>query len=121
MHCWIGIGLHVEAETVLHAGVEPFHAGVPHLSGAVGVGIERKLDEGLLSSRLEQSQRARCRVLGEDGKVDVVAPQGRAQGKRGSAVQAITSKRSGRRFQRLARSRRFSWHGLRPTTGQEDG
>src|ERR1035438_3542256 len=89
----IGIGLHVEAETILHAGVETLHEGVPHLSGAVGAWIEGKLDQRLLRARLEKNQRARRCVLGEDGEIDAPAPQGRAQGKRNSTLNVIADRK----------------------------
>ncbi len=121
MHVGIGIGLHVEAETILQAGVEPFHEGVPHLSGAVGARIEGKLDKRLLGARLEKNQRARRRVLGEDGEVDALASQGCAQGKGNSAPDTIARNRRGGRFFRLAAGKRFGRHGVVTPTGQEDG
>src|ERR1035438_9678368 len=110
MHIGIRIGLHVEAVTILHAGVEPFHENMPYLPGAVGAWIESELDKGMLRSRLQENQRARRRVLREDGKVDPSAAQGCAQGKRNSAVDAITSDRSRGRFLGLTPGKRFWWH-----------
>ena len=98
MHLGLGLGCMSKRITILHARIEPFDKGVPHLPGAIGEGIKRELDKRILRSRLQQHQRARRRVLGEDGEVDASAAQGRAQGKRHSTVQPITGNRSGGRF-----------------------
>ena len=98
MHMRIGIGLHVEAEAILHTGIEAFDKDMPHLPGAVGVGIEGILGKGTLGSRLQQNQRARRRMFGKNGEVDSRAAQRCAQRKRNSTVDAIGSDRSRGRF-----------------------
>ena len=67
MHVRIGIGLDVEAEAILHPGIEAFDKGMPHLPGAIGVGIEKILGQGTLGSWLQQNQRARRRVFRKNG------------------------------------------------------
>ncbi len=73
IHLRIGIGLHVEAVTVLAAGVQSFDEHVPHLAGSVGQRIERELNVRVGCSRLEEHQRARGGMLGKNRKVHTAA------------------------------------------------
>ncbi len=73
MHMRVGIGLHVEAVAVLPAGVEAFDERVPYLSRAVGAGIERVFNKGIIGTRPEEHQRAGGRILRKDGEVNTGA------------------------------------------------
>src|SRR5580704_365686 len=90
----IRIRLHVESVPVLRVEIDTFDEDVPYIASAVRMGVERKLDIGILCSRVKQHQRAGCSVAREDGKVDPLAADGGAHGKRNSAADAVSRRRA---------------------------
>ena len=89
----VGIGLHVEAIAVVHAGIEAFDEDMPNLSRSVGSRVKRKAGDRSCDTGFQQHQGTRRSVLGEDGEINAAAMQRCAQWQGMSALNAIDQTR----------------------------